>query len=186
MALKAHRVYFSSVMTVTIYLCNYPLRARSTALHNRQTPSDWFVHLLESLEFFKCLLPCCRIKTPIIIFLTWITPEITQPLIGFLFFAFWKKKKKKAWKASPTLSRQIKDSLYAVLAIKDVHGVFALVLLSGLIDLKPQLLSCDPGLNSLWGGDLWVSEGEKEQRSVDSGSFHREGRSEENDEEQNI
>lgn len=131
--------------------------------YTTETPSDGFVHLLESLEFFKCLFPCCRRKTPIIIIITWISPEITQAANGTL--------KKKAWKASPTLSRQIKDSLYTVLAIKDVHGIFALVLLSGFIDLKPQLLSCDPGLNSLWGGDLSISEGEKEQhtRSVNSG-----------------
>lgn len=156
MALKAHRLYFRSVMTVTIYFCNYPLRGKKLSITQQRDPSDWLVHLLESLEFFKCLLPCCRIKTPIIIFLTQMSPEITRLLIG-LFFV----EKKKAWKASRTLSRQIKDPLYTVLAIKDVHGVFALVLLSGLIDLKPQLLSCDPRLHSLWGGDLCISEGEK-------------------------
>lgn len=66
-----------------------------------------------------------------------------------LFFRNLKHLTRSALKVSLTLASQIKDSLYTVLAIKDVHGVFALVLLSGLIDLKPKLLSCDSRLNSL-------------------------------------
>lgn len=48
-----------------------------------------------------------------------------------------------------TLATQLKDSLHAVLAIEDVHGVFAFVLLSGLIDVEPQPISSDPRLDSL-------------------------------------
>lgn len=75
-------------------------------------------------------------------------------------------------KVSLTLARQIKDSLYTVLAIKDVHGVFALVLLGGLIDLKPKLLSCDSRLNSLWGGNLSIPNEERAaQTSINAGLF---------------
>lgn len=61
-------------------------------------------------------------------------------------------------KLSLTLASQFKDSFYTVLAIKDVYGVFPFVLLSGLIDLKPKLLSGDSRLNSLWRCNLSISD----------------------------
>lgn len=46
--------------------------------------------------------------------------------------------------ASLTLTAQIEHSFDAILAIKEIESVFALVLLGGLVDLKPELLSCHP------------------------------------------
>lgn len=65
---------------------------------------------------------------------------------------------------SLTLASQFKHSLYTILAIKDVHGVLPFVLLSGLIDLKPKLLSSDSRLNSFGGRNLSVSD--KEMRII--------------------
>lgn len=46
--------------------------------------------------------------------------------------------------ASLTLTAEIEHSSDAILAIKDINRVFALVLLSGLVDLKPELFFCHP------------------------------------------
>lgn len=48
-----------------------------------------------------------------------------------------------------TLTAQIKHSSDAVFAIEQINSVFALVLLGGLVDLKPKPFICHPGLDPL-------------------------------------
>lgn len=51
--------------------------------------------------------------------------------------------------ASLTLTAQIKHSFDAVLAIEQINSVFALVLLSGFVDLKPKPFFRHPRLDPL-------------------------------------
>lgn len=61
--------------------------------------------------------------------------------------------------ASLTLTAQIKHSSDAILAIKDINSVFALVLFGGLVDLKPELFFCHPRLNPFRSSNLGISNG---------------------------
>lgn len=130
-------------MTVSVYLCRHPLQTQIT---QQKVASDEFVYLLEPLEFFECLFPCCARKKQKVIINSYIKNRQSQ---WDLFYKSEASLHPLTLKVLLTLASQIKVSLNTVLAIKDVHGVFALVLLSGLIDLKPKLLSCDSRLNSL-------------------------------------
>lgn len=58
-----------------------------------------------------------------------------------------------------TLTAQIKHSSDAVFAIIQINSVFALVLLSGLVDLKPKPFICHPRLDPLWSSNLGISNG---------------------------
>lgn len=66
--------------------------------------------------------------------------------------------------ASLTLTAQIEHSFDAILAIKEIEGVFALVLLGGLVDLKPEPFFCHPGLNPFGSSDLGISDGGNQER----------------------
>lgn len=48
-----------------------------------------------------------------------------------------------------TLAGEVENSPDAAFAGEDVDGVLALVLVCGLVDLQPQLLSCDSTLHSV-------------------------------------
>lgn len=58
-----------------------------------------------------------------------------------------------------TLTAQIKHSSDAVFAIEQINSVFALVLLGGLVDLKPKPFICHPRLDPLWSSNLGISNG---------------------------
>lgn len=69
----------------------------------------------------------------------------------------WRPKSFSVFIVSLTPTAQIKHSFDAVLAIKDINGVFALVFLCGLIDLKPKTIFCHPWLDPFWSSDLGIS-----------------------------
>lgn len=64
-------------------------------------------------------------------------------LISLWFVLSW------IWVSTFTLSREIHRLLVSSLAIKELHYVFPFIILSGLIDLQPDLLPGDPTLDSV-------------------------------------